>query len=63
MARKETIYTVDAATDTILRASSNHQRALEFAATCDTVYLCTSPIQNQRRGDVIVEIEDVLTRF
>ena len=63
MARRETIYTVDAATDTVIRASRDFIKAIEFASTQRGVYVCTSAFGNLKKGQPMVEVEDLLERF
>lgn len=63
MARKETIYTVDAATDTIIRASRDFLKAIEFASKQSGVYVCTSAFGDLKKGQPMVEVEDVLGDF
>lgn len=58
MARKEMIYSVDKATNTIVRVSKTYLAALQFAD--DTMYLCTSEFQNLKKGDQISNVVDFL---
>ena len=53
MARKETIYTVNAKTNEIMRASRSYLAALEFGDTLDagSFYTCTSEFPNLKKGD------------
>lgn len=62
MARKETIYTVDKETNTILRVSKTYLAAIQYAATlkADCVYTCTSIFQNLKKGDAVVDIKEIL---
>ena len=58
MARKEMVYSVDKATNTIVRVSKTYLAALQFAD--DTMYLCTSEFQNLNKGDQISNVVDFL---
>lgn len=62
MARKETIYTVDKETNTIVRVSKTYLAAIQFAATLKdgTVYTCTSVFQDLKKGDVMVDVKEIL---
>lgn len=58
MARKETIYTVDKATNLIARVSKTYLAAIQFAD--ETMYICTSEFQNLKKGDQISNVVDFL---
>jgi hypothetical protein len=63
MARKETIYTVDKNTNTIIRVSKTYLSALQYVDTLtspETVYLCTSLFQSMKKGDVMVDVVSTL---
>lgn len=62
MARKETIYTVDAFTNTIVRVSRSYLAAIQYAATLKdgSVYTCTSVFQDLKKNDPIADIKDLL---
>ena len=65
MARKETIYTVDVATNQVLRASKSFQKAVEHGATytIGTVYICNSEFQDLKKGDQMVDAGDLYEDF
>lgn len=62
MARKESIYTVDTPTNTIVRVSRTYLAAIQYAATLKdgSVYTCTSVFQDMKKGDVMVDVKEVL---
>lgn len=62
MTCKETIYTVDAKTNTILRVSRTYLAAIQYAATLKEgdVYTCTSVFQGLKKNDPIVDIKELL---
>ena len=53
MAKRETIYVVDKATDTIIRASRNYTNALQYTLQLKmgTFYVCTSEFGTLKKGD------------
>lgn len=59
MALKENIYTVDKKTNTIVRVSRTYLAAIQFA-DYDTMYICTSVFQNLKKGDLMVDVKEVL---
>ena len=62
MAKRETIYTVCAESNTVLRASRDYLNALNFAAALDagSYYICTSEFSCLKKGDVMTDVVDLL---
>lgn len=62
MARKESIYTVDIASNTIVRVSHTYLSAIQYAATLKngSVYTCTSVFHDLKKGDIMVDVKEVL---
>lgn len=58
MARKEMVYSVDKATNLIVRVSKTYLAAIQFAD--ETMYVCTSEFQNLKKGDPISNVVDFL---
>ena len=62
MAHKESIYTVDTVSNTIVRVSRTYLAAIQYAATLKegSVYTCTSLFQDMKKGDVMADVKEVL---
>lgn len=58
MARKESIYSVDKETNTIVRVSRTYLAAIQFAD--ETMYICTSEFQDLKKGDAMSNVVDFL---
>lgn len=58
MACKEMIYSVDKKTNTIVRVSKTYLAAIQFSD--ESVYVCTSVFQHLKKGDVMVDVVDIL---
>lgn len=62
MARKETIYTVNKETNTIIRVSRTFLAAIQFAATlpANTYEVVTSEFSDLKKGEQMTDVTSVL---